>query len=89
MLISARQNLLVFHCLRCWDQHDELVERIVWFNTDTMMASVRSGSGRDEIPVKISRFCFLSNFPTTTVRLKLHLPTALHQHLKFVELKET
>jgi hypothetical protein len=83
MIVSAKQNLLVYGCLRCWDQHDEIIRGIVWLNTDTMMASVRRGP--DELPIQVKRFCFLSNFPTTAHRLKLHLPEELHELIESVD----
>lgn len=80
MLIDARASLLVFHCLRCWDQHDELLQDIVWFNTDTLVASVRCNGTEER--VEVGRFNFVVQLPTTQARLLEQLPPELHNKVE-------
>ena len=83
MVISADRGLLIHHCLRCWDIHDELVEEVVWFNTDTMVASaVIEGI---EQRVEIGKFSFRVQLPTAALRLKEALPDHLHEHIEQIE----
>lgn len=83
MIVYADQHLLLIHCLRCWDIYGEAVEDIVWFDTDTMIASVRVGEVERE--VRIGKFCFHVQLPTAALRLAEALPPTLHDYIEQVE----
>lgn len=69
--------------LRCWDESDELIPDIVWFNTDTLIASAKIGSSTNR--VRVGKFCFRATSEKTAEQLRQLLPLALHDKIEVVD----
>ena len=80
MIISLENGPLAYHCLRCWDLHHNPVKDVVWFNSDSMVASALVN--KMEQRVEISRFIFLAVLETTAERLRAFLPEHLHAKIE-------
>jgi len=74
MVISAEYTPFLFVCLRLYDTHDEAVEKIIWFNPETKIASVPTPSGIDGRRLEIGRFEFLANTKDTIQKIHQYLP---------------
>jgi len=57
----------------------------VWLQTKTLMASVQRPT---EVPLQVSRFCFLAHSDVTIERLRKALPPELHGCIELVKQNE-
>ena len=81
-MLDADAGPLVMSCLRCWDEQDELIEDVVWFNPSTMMAAAGPRGTRR---VHVGRYCFRCFADETADQLREALPLHLHCWIEQIE----
>jgi len=79
MIFDSSTVLFVLSCLRCWDESDEPID-VIWFNSDTMVASAI----RDGYPqrTRVGRFCFCVLSQSAADQLQWVLPQSLHNKIE-------